>query len=48
MSEEKVIFWTDKETGLESVIIDKGNGHFVSMLKTRWDELEAAKEAQSL
>ena len=30
------------------VIIDQGNGEFTSMLKSTWDELEAAKEAQSL
>ena len=30
------------------VIIDRGNGEFTSMLKSTWDELEAAKEAQSL
>ena len=28
----------------EHIIIDKGNGEFTSMLKSRWDELEAAKE----
>lgn len=30
------------------VIIDRGNGEFTSMPKSVWDELEAAKEAQSL
>ena len=30
------------------VIIDRGNGEFTSMLKSTWEELEAAKEAQSL
>jgi len=30
------------------VIIDRGNGEFTSMLKSTWDELQAAKEAQSL
>lgn len=34
--------------GIEHVIIDRGNGEFTSMLKSTWDELEAAKEAQSL
>ena len=33
---------------IEHVIIDRGNGEFTSMLKSTWDELEAAKEAQSL
>jgi acyl-CoA thioesterase FadM len=32
----------------EHVIIDRGNGEFTSMPKSVWDELEAAKEAQSL
>ena len=31
----------------EHVIIDRGNGEYTSMLKSTWDELEAAKEAQS-
>lgn len=26
------------------IIIDRGNGEFTSMLKSTWDELEAAKE----
>jgi len=30
------------------VIIDRGNGEFTSMPKSVYDELEAAKEAQSL
>ena len=30
------------------VIIDQGNGEFTSMLKSVWDEQQAAKEAQSL
>jgi hypothetical protein len=29
---------------VEHVIIDRGDGHFTSMLKSTWDELEAAKE----
>ena len=33
---------------IEHIIIDRGNGEFTSMLKSTWDELEAAKEAQSL
>lgn len=32
--------------GNEHIIIDRGNGEFTSMLKSTWDELEAAKEAQ--
>jgi hypothetical protein len=31
-------------TKAEHVIIDRGNGEFTSMLKSTWDELEAAKE----
>jgi hypothetical protein len=27
----------------EHVIIDRGNGEYTSMLKSIWDELEAAK-----
>jgi acyl-CoA thioesterase FadM len=30
------------------IMIDRGNGEFTSMPKSVWDELEAAKEAQSL
>ena len=29
---------------IEHVIIDRGNGEYTSMLKSTWDELEAAKE----
>ena len=29
---------------VEHVIIDHGNEQFTSMLKSTWDELEAAKE----
>jgi hypothetical protein len=29
---------------VEHVIIDNGDGSFTSMLKSTWDELEAAKE----
>jgi hypothetical protein len=28
----------------QHIIIDRGNGEFTSMLKSTWDELEAAKE----
>jgi hypothetical protein len=34
--------------GFEHAIIDHGNDQFTSMLKSTWDELEAAKEEQSL
>lgn len=30
--------------GEEHIIIDRGNGEFTSMLKSKWDELEAQKE----
>ena len=33
---------------VEHIIIDRGNGEYTSMPKKYWDELEAAKEAQSL
>jgi hypothetical protein len=29
---------------VKHIIIDRGNGEFTSMLKSTWDELEAAKE----
>ena len=32
----------------EHAIIDRGNGEYTSMPKAVWEELEAAKEAQSL
>jgi hypothetical protein len=41
------VILTDKD-GIEHIIIDRGNGEFTSMPKAIWDELEAAKEAQSL
>jgi hypothetical protein len=34
--------------GVEHILIDHGNDQFTSMPKSVWDELEAAKEAQSL
>jgi hypothetical protein len=42
----QIIETTDLVTGIttEHVIIDRGNGEFTSMLKSTWDELEAAKE----
>jgi hypothetical protein len=33
---------------VEHAIIDHGNDQFTSMLKSTWNELQAAKEAQSL
>jgi hypothetical protein len=32
------------ENGIEHIFIDRGNGEFSTMLKSTWDELEAAKE----
>ena len=32
----------------EHIIIDRGNGEFTSMLKSTWDELEAAKENDTI
>jgi hypothetical protein len=40
---DNVTFIKD-EQGVEHAIIDRGNGEFTSMLKSTWDELEAAKE----
>ena len=37
---DNVKFVTDAD-GNEHAIIDKGNGEFVSMLKTTYDELQA-------
>jgi len=34
--------------GVEHIVIDRGNDEFTSMPKSVWDELQAAKEAQSL
>ena len=34
--------------GVEHAVITNSDGSFTSMPKTIWDELEAAKEAQSL
>ena len=34
--------------GFEQVIIDNENGTFTTMSKAHYDELQAAKEAQSL
>ncbi len=36
------------ETTTEIAIIEHADGSFTSMPKAVWDELEAAKEAQSL
>jgi hypothetical protein len=41
MSENVRIVVVDE---VEHVIIDRGNGEYTSMLKSTWDELEAAKE----
>ena len=38
---------TDQD-GNEFVVIDNGDGNFTSMTKPHWDELQAAKKAQSL
>jgi hypothetical protein len=40
---DNVTFITDSQ-GIKHVIIDRGNGEYTSMLKSTWDELEAAKE----
>jgi hypothetical protein len=33
---------------VEHAIIDRGEGEFTSMLKSTWDELEAAKENNTI
>ena len=45
---EIIEFTTANGITEKHVIIDRGNGEYTSMLKSTWDELEAAKEAQSL
>jgi hypothetical protein len=45
--EELIVEQLDGST-VTHIIIDRGNGEFTSMPKSVWDELEAAKEAQSL
>jgi hypothetical protein len=41
---DKVTYITD-EQGVEHAIIDRGNGEFTSMLKSTYDEMIAAQEA---
>ena len=36
---ENITYFTDELNGSEHVIIDKGNGEFVSMLKSVYDEM---------
>jgi hypothetical protein len=38
---ENITYFTDELNGSEHVIIDKGNGEFVSMLKSVYDEMIA-------
>ena len=48
MSDVQIIVKEYEGVKTEHVIIDRGNGEYTSMPKSVWDELEAAKEAQSL
>lgn len=50
MTNYTIIEEVSPQTGevIEHILIDRGNGEFTSMPKSVWDELEAAKEAQSL
>lgn len=41
---DKITFITD-ERDVEHVIIDRGNGEFTSMLKSVYDEQQAAQKA---
>jgi len=43
---DKVTFIEIESFGVSEThaIIDRGNGEYTSMLKSTWDELEAAKE----
>jgi hypothetical protein len=38
---DKITYLTDELSGVEHVIIDRGNGEFTSMLKSTYDELQA-------
>jgi hypothetical protein len=44
MSKIKYVTQTDEVTGvvIETVLIDRGNGEFTSMLKSAYDEQQAA------
>jgi hypothetical protein len=46
MTNIKIVEVQEPTTGqlVEHIIIDNGDGSFTSMLKSTWDELEAAKE----
>ena len=48
MTDIKIIEVQSPEGLEEHVVIDRGNNEFTCMPKAVWDELEAAKEAQSL
>jgi len=43
---DKVEFITDEITGVEHVIIDRGNGEFTSMLKSTYDEMLKQQPAE--
>lgn len=44
---ENTRLFTDELTGVEYVIIDRGNNEFTSMLKSTYDEMKA-NEAKTL
>lgn len=41
---DKVTFFTDELDGVEHAIIDRGNGEFTSMLKSTYEDQQAANE----
>jgi len=41
---DKVVFFTDELNGVEHAIIDHGKGEFTSMLKSTYNEQQAANE----
>jgi hypothetical protein len=42
---DNVTFFTDELTGVEYAVIDRGNGEFTSMLKSTYDEMLEAQNA---
>jgi hypothetical protein len=45
---DNVTFFTDELTGVEYAVIDRGNGEFTSMLKSTYDEMLEAQNADKL
>ena len=45
---ENIKIFIDEISGIEHIIIDRGNNQFTSMPKAVWDELEAAKQTGTI